>query len=185
MRKAENRSFTSCGFTVGRPSFSGEPGRIFTCSSDGPRRCRNSRTASRISLAPIDAEGCAVICCGRDLREAHGRRGGLLPAGGIMDFVIENDVEEILRLIKTNCRERPHFHERRPVAVDHHHRLARQGVRYPKANGRSGSHPAHDIKMIRPIRHREELAPGFSGSRDDRFIAVERGENQFERLGAR
>ncbi len=38
LRNCEKRSFTSCGFTVGRPSFSGEPGCIFTCNKEGPGR---------------------------------------------------------------------------------------------------------------------------------------------------
>ena len=47
-RKCMNRSFTSCGLTVGRPSFSGEPGRIFRCSSEGPgTRSISARQASR------------------------------------------------------------------------------------------------------------------------------------------
>src|SRR4030095_1520460 len=56
LRNCEKRSFTSCGFTVGRPSFSGEPGCIFTCNKDGPGRGRSRRTASRSSSARSTAK---------------------------------------------------------------------------------------------------------------------------------
>ena len=57
-------------------------------------------------------------------------------------------------------------------------------MRNAETNGRSGPHPADDVKMIRAIRDREKLAPGFPGGRDNGFVAVERGENQFERFGS-
>src|SRR5437016_482947 len=49
LRNCEKRSLTSCGCTLGRPRFPGEPGCIITCNKEGPGRLRSRRTASRIS----------------------------------------------------------------------------------------------------------------------------------------
>ena len=103
----------------------------------------------------IESKGRVVIYGRCYLRKAHCRRGRLLPASRIMDFVIENDVKEILRLMETNRRERAHFHERSTITVDYHHRLARQSARHSKADGRSGAHSADDVKVVRSIRDRE------------------------------
>jgi hypothetical protein len=77
--------------------------------------------------AGFKADGFPVIGGGGEGGEIDDRRGSGLATGGIVRFVVENDVKEICGLIITNGGEGAEFHEGGAIAVNYDDRLCGTG----------------------------------------------------------
>src|SRR5262245_66410716 len=118
---------------------------------------------SRRELAQCGArDGVAVAAGKRHPGEIDRIRNRWLTAGGVVDAIVEHDVDQIGWRVSADCREAAELHERRTVAVQDDNG-PRHVERYAKRHSGGTAHGAYLIEMLRSVGQGEKLAPAING----------------------
>jgi len=124
-------------------------------------------------LRAIRCKSRTVVSRGGDGREADDLRSRLLASRRVVRFVVQNDVKEIRRLIKTNRGERAELHQGSTISIDNDNWLPGERVRHTETNRRRSAHSANDVEMAGAIEDCEEFTACLASRSNDRFITGE------------
>ena len=127
------------------------------------------------------AGGGATIAAGdRHAGEIHVRRDGGLATGGIVNPIVEQDVDQILRPLGADGAERAQLHQRGAVAIENDHR-PRHVQGHAEPHGAGTAHGADLIEMLGPVAEGKQLAAAFPRRCDHRRLVGGELENFLQR----